>query len=126
MQVVERWILVPLRDRQFFSLAALNAAMRPLLAALNTRPFQKREDSRRIVFETVERAALRPLPRLGYEYATWKKAKIHLDYHVELERRYYSVPHALVGKTVDLAVIRAHSGSVPSRATGRGPPEGHT
>ena len=126
VQVVERWILAPLRDRQFFSLAALNAAMRPLLAALNTRPFQKREDSRRIVFETVERAALRPLPRLGYEYATWKKAKIHLDYHVELERRYYSVPHALVGKTVDLAVIRAHSGSVPSRATGRGPPEGHT
>ena len=104
VQVVERWILAPLRDRQFFSLAALNAAIRPLLAALNARAFQKREDSRQIVFETVERAALRPLPRLGYEYATWKKAKVHLDYHVELERRYYSVPHALVGKTVDLRI----------------------
>lgn len=104
VQVVERWILAPLRDRQFFSLAALNAAMRPLLAALNARAFQKREDSRQIVFETVERAALRPLPSQGYEYATWKKAKVHLDYHVELERRYYSVPHALVGKTVDLRI----------------------
>ena len=104
VQVVERWILAPLRDRQFFSLAALNAAMRPLLAALNARPFQKREDSRQMVFEAVERRALRPLPVYGYEYATWKKAKVHLDYHVELERRYYSVPHALVGKTVDLRI----------------------
>jgi len=104
VQVVERWVLAPLRDRQFFSLAALNAAMRPLLEALNRAPFQKREDSRRVVFETVERGALRPLPALGYEYATWKKAKVHLDYHVELERRYYSVPHALVGKTVDLRI----------------------
>ena len=67
VQVVERWILAPLRDRQFFSLAALNAAMRPLLVALNARAFQKREDSRQIVFETAARAALRPLPRLGYE-----------------------------------------------------------
>ena len=47
---------------------------------------------------------MRPLPRFGYEYATWKKAKVHLDYHVELERRYYSVPYALVGKTVDLRI----------------------
>ena len=112
VQVVERWILAPLRDRQFFSLAALNAAMRPLLAALNARPFQKREDSRQIVFETVERAALCPLPIYGYEYATWKKAKVHLDYHVELERRYYSVPHALVGKTVDLRIAGAPEGFV--------------
>lgn len=104
VQVVERWILAPLRDCQFFSLAGLNAAMRPLLEKLNAAPFQKREDSRRIVFETVERAALQPLPARGYEYATWKKAKVHLDYHVEHERRYYSVPHALVGKTVDLRI----------------------
>jgi transposase len=116
VQVVERWVLAPLRDRQFFSVAELNAAMRPLLAALNDAPFQKREDSRRIVFETVERAALRPLPAQPYEYATWKKAKVHLDYHVELDRRYYSVPYALVGKTVDvritaMAVEIFHKGS---------------
>lgn len=78
--------------------------MKPLLAQLNAAPFQKREDSRRIVFETVERAALQPLPARAYAFATWKKAKVHLDYHVEHERRYYSVPHALVGKTVDLRI----------------------
>lgn len=104
VQVVERWVLAPLRDRQFFSIAELNAAMRPLLAALNAAPFQKRADSRRTVFETVERAALRSLPARPYEYATWKKAKVHLDYHVELNRRYYSVPYGLVGKTVELRI----------------------
>jgi transposase len=102
--VVERHVLAPLRDRVFFSLAELNEAMRPLLVALNAQPFQKREDSRQIVFDTVERAALRPLPAQPYEHATWKKAKVHLDYHVEFERRYYSVPHALVGQTVDLRI----------------------
>lgn len=104
VQVVERWILAPLRDRRFFSLAELNAAMQPLLAALNDAAFQKREDSRRVVFETVERPALRPLPERPYEYATWKKAKVHLDYHVELNRRYYSVPYGLVGRTVELRI----------------------
>ncbi len=104
VQVVERWVLAPLRHRQFFCVAEINTAMQPLLAALNDASFQKREGSRRVVFDTVERAALRALPERPYEYATWKKAKVHLDYHVELERRYYSVPHALVGKSVDLRI----------------------
>jgi len=104
VQVVERWILAPLRDVEFFSLAQINAAIAPLLAALNDAAFQKREDSRRIVFETIERPALRPLPERAYEYATWKKAKVHVDYHVELDRRYYSVPHGLIGRTVDVRV----------------------
>lgn len=102
--VVERQVLAPLRDRECFSLSELNGAIAPLREALNARPFQKREDSRRIVFDTIERAALRPLPEHPYEPAVWKKAKVHLDYHVEFERRYYSVPHALVGKTVDLRI----------------------
>lgn len=100
--LVERWILARLRDATFFSLAALNDAIRVLVAELNAKPFQKREGSRASVFESAEKAALRPLPASPYEYATWKKAKVHLDYHVEIERRYYSVPHALIGKTVDV------------------------
>lgn len=99
--LVERWILARLRDAVFFSLAALNDAIRALLTELNAKAFQKREGSRASVF-AVEQAALRTLPPSAYEYASWKKAKVHLDYHVETERRYYSVPHALIGKTVDL------------------------
>lgn len=99
--LVERWILARLRDATFFSLAALNDAIRALVDELNQKPFQKREGSRASVF-AAEKIALRALPQAGYEYATWKKAKVHLDYHVEIERRYYSVPHALIGKSVDV------------------------
>ena len=100
--LVERWILARLRDATFFSLAALNEAIRALVAELNAKPFQKREGSRASIFAATDQPALRALPDAPYEYATWKKAKVHLDYHVEIERRYYSVPHPLIGKTVDV------------------------
>lgn len=100
--ICERFILARLRDVIFFSLAALNDAIRMLIVELNAKPFQKRDGSRKSVFDSVEKPALRPLPAARYEYATWKKAKVHLDYHVEVERHYYSVPHALIGKTVDV------------------------
>lgn len=102
VQIVERFILARLRHQTFFSLAELNAAIGGLIGELNAKPFQKRQGSRQSLFETVERPALRPLPARPYEYATWRKAKVHLDYHVEIERQYYSVPHPLIGKTVDL------------------------
>ncbi len=100
--LVERWILARLRNHTFFSLADLNATIRALIAELNDKPFQKREGSRRSVFESADQPALRPLPSDRFEYAPWKKAKVHLDYHVEVERHYYSVPHALIGKTVEV------------------------
>jgi transposase len=101
VQVVERWILARLRNHTFFSLGEVNAAIRRLVADLNQRPFKKREGSRASVFAEIERPALRPLPDRRYEFATWKKAKVHLDYHVEIERAYYSVPYKLIGKTVE-------------------------
>jgi transposase len=108
VQVVERWILARLRNRTFFSLAELNSAIAGLLADLNTRPFKHREGSRASLFAELERSALRPLPPKGYQFATWKKAKVHLDYHVEVERAYYSVPYKLIGKTVEVR-LSAHT-----------------
>ena len=108
VQIVERWILARLRDRQFFSLAELNAAIRELLQYLNTRPFKRRDGCRQQLFNEIERERLRPLPDRPYTFATWKKAKVHLDYHVEVERAYYSVPYQLIGKTVDVRVA-AHT-----------------
>jgi len=98
VQVVERWILAALRNREFFSLAELNAEIARLLERLNARSFRRLPGSRLSAFETLERPALRPLPAQRYEFAQWKKARVHLDYHVELERHYYSVPHALIGQ----------------------------
>ena len=100
--LVERWILARLRHVTFFSLADLNKAIAALLAELNTRPFQRLEGCRKSLFETTEHPTLRPLPVQPYEFATWKKAKVHLDYHVQIEGAFYSVPYALVGKTVEV------------------------
>ena len=98
VQVVERWVLAALRHRTFFSLAELNEAIAERLEWLNARPFRKLPGSRRSTFESIDRPALRPLPAEPYVFAQWKKVRVHVDYHIELERHYYSVPHALVGR----------------------------
>ena len=99
--VVQRWVLARLRNRQFFSLAELNAAISVLLEDLNQRRFKKLPGSRASVFESIDRPAMQPLPQRRYEYADWGRAKVGVDYHVEVDRHYYSVPHALVRQHVD-------------------------
>jgi len=102
VQVVERWILARLRHHTFFSLSELNAAIRELLVELNARPFQKLPGSRKSAFESLDKPALKPLPDTPYEYAEWKQAKPGIDYHVEVDKRYYSVPHRWVGHVLDV------------------------
>lgn len=100
VQVVERWILARLRNMTFFSLASLNQAIRELLQELDARPMRHLGRSRRELFEALDQPALKPLPERPYEFALWKKAKVNIDYHVEFERHYYSVPYALGRQTV--------------------------
>ncbi|MET0105085.1 MAG: IS21 family transposase [Sedimenticola sp.] len=107
VQVVERWILARLRHRTFFSLAELNQAIAELLPSLNERSFQGREESRRDLYESIDRPALRPLPQDDYEYAEWRRAKPGIDYHIEIDKRCYSVPHALVGQTLEVRLTAA-------------------
>ncbi|MCA1606042.1 MAG: IS21 family transposase [Acidobacteria bacterium] len=102
VQVVERWILARLRKLTFFSLFDLNLAIRQLLTALNQRPFKKLPGSRRSQFEALDQPALRPLPDQAYEYAEWRRARVSLDYHVEVEKHYYSVPHSLLRQQLDV------------------------
>lgn len=101
VQVAERWILARLRNRTFFSLARLNLAIAELLVDLNDRPFQKLEGCRRSMFEAVDAPALRPLPAVGYQYADWRKVRVHIDYHVQVDKHYYSVPYQLVKEELD-------------------------
>ena len=102
MQVVERWILAALRHRTFFSLAELNAAVAKLLERLNARAFRKLPGSRRSLFEQLDRPALRPLPSQRYVFAEWKKVRVNIDYHVEVDGHYYSVPYALVRRQLEV------------------------
>jgi transposase len=100
--LVQRWILARLRNRRFFSLGELNVAIGLLLVDLNRRPFKKLPGCRRSAFEALDAPALRPLPTTRYVIGRWKAAKVNIDYHVEFEGHYYSVPHRLVGAKIDV------------------------
>jgi transposase len=99
--LVERWILAALRNRTFFSLEEVNREIARLLERLNTRPFKKLPASRRALFDQLDRPALRPLPAQPYEFAEWKKVRVNIDYHVEVDGHYYSVPYQLVRKSLE-------------------------
>jgi transposase len=107
VQVVERWILAALRNRVFFSLRELNNAIWELLEKLNTKPFKKMNGSRHTWFETLDQPALIPLPTHAYVTSEWKKARVNIDYHVELGNHYYSVPYQLVGEEVQVRYTQA-------------------
>jgi transposase len=93
VQVVQRWILARLRHRTFFSLAELNAAIRELCDEMNKRPMKTYGASRRELFERLDKPALRALPRERFVFGEWSTARVNIDYHVEVDGHYYSVPH---------------------------------
>lgn len=100
VQVVERWILARLRHQTFVSLSGLNRAIADLLQELNRTPMEHLEKSRKQLFEELDQPVLRPLPPQPYAYATWKIARVNIDYHVEFEKHFYSVPFALIHQEV--------------------------
>jgi transposase len=102
VQNVERWVLAPLRHRTFFSDAEANRAIKPLLDGLNNRLMAHLGKSRRQLFEELDLPELRPLPETPYQFATWKTAKVNIDYHVAFEKHFYSVPHTLVHQQVEI------------------------
>ena len=99
---VERWILAPLRNRVFFSISELNEAIAELLIKLNEKGLTKIGKSRRHLFEEIDKEALKPLPHKPYEFATFKKARINIDYHIEVDAIYYSAPYQLIRKEVEV------------------------
>jgi transposase len=104
VQVVQRWILARLRHQRFFSLAELNNAIRELLVQLNERPMRGWNTTRRALYEQLDQPALQQLPATPYEYAEWKRCRVNLDYHVEIERHYYSVPFQLLRQEVEARI----------------------
>ena len=104
VQIVERWVLAPLRNHTFFSLAELNREIRRLLDELNDRPFQKIEGTRLSLFEALDQPVLGALPATRYEFADRKSARVNIDYHVQVDGHLYSVPNRLVGKQVEVRI----------------------
>jgi transposase len=100
--IVQRQILAPLRDCEFFSVGELNQAIRPLLDKLNAQPFQKLEGSRNSWFDMLEKDKLLPLPTQAFEFATWCAAKVNIVYHVAVDNHFYSVPYSLIHQQLDV------------------------
>jgi len=100
--MAQRWLIASLRNVTFFTLAEANAAIRQKLGWINNRPFKKLPGSRKSAFEELDRPALRPLPATRYEFATWKVATVNIDYHVEVDHHWYSVPYQLAGQRLEI------------------------
>ncbi len=98
----ERRILARLRDHTFFSVAEINQAIRKCLADLNARPFQKMAGSREVLFKELDQPALKPIPERRYEQGEWRHAKVNIDYHVQVDWHFYSVPYALTQQEVEV------------------------
>ena len=106
--ITKRWILAVLRHRTFYSFTELNAAMGDLLERLNTRSLRKMNKSRRDLFEIFDLPNAYPVPEKPYEYAEWKKATVNIDYHIEVEKHYYSIPFRLLHEKLDVR-LTAHT-----------------
>jgi len=102
VQIAERQILAALRDQCFFSVGSLNQAILPLLNRINAQPFQKLEGSREQWFQEAEKSQLLPLPATAFTLATWLKAGVNIDYHVAVQKHFYSVPYDLVHQSLDV------------------------
>ena len=100
--IAKRWILAALRHRTFYSLSELNTAIAELLERLNSRALRKVKKSRRELFDLFDRPQAQPLPDISYEYAEWRVARVNIDYHIEVERHYYSVSFRLIREKLDV------------------------
>jgi transposase len=100
------WIIAALRNRKFFSIRELKAAVSEKLEEFNAKDFTKREGSRRTAFLNEEKSFLKPLPASPYEPAAWSSATVQRDYLISDEKNKYSVPFDLIGEKIDLRITR--------------------
>jgi transposase len=106
--IAKRWILAALRHRTFYNLAELNGAIQELLERLNSRLLRKVKKSRRELFLAFDHPNALGLPEKPYEYAEWRVATVNIDYHIEVERHYYSVSYKLLREKLDVR-LTAHT-----------------
>lgn len=101
---IETWVMAALRNRTFFSLPELNAAVLERLKAFSSKPFQKRFGSRESIFLDEDKPELTALPSYEYELGAWKTATVQMNYHIEVEKQFYSVPYTYSGQKVDVRI----------------------
>lgn len=105
--IAQRWIIAVLRNRKFYSLAELNQAIKELVEKLNARVMKITKQSRREVYEMLDKPNALLLPAQRYEYAQWKKCRVNIDYHIEVEQHYYSIPYQLRREVMEVRITTA-------------------
>ena len=100
--IIERWILFRIRKQIFTSLTELNTTIKALLIEVNNRPFQKLPGSRLSAFQALDKPALKPLINQPYEHREFRKVRAGFDYHIDINNHYYSVPHVLTRKELEV------------------------
>ncbi len=105
--------MIRLRHHTFFSLGELNQCIGELLVDLNIRAFKQLPGNRKEAFERLDRPALWALPRQSYQYIDIKKVKVNIDFHVEYNDHFYSVPHQNV---VERLEVHAGDACMPTSA----------
>ena len=102
MLIVERWLLGRLRRRTFISLADVDAALGELMTQLNEKQILRRLGvTRRQLLEEIDRPALKDLPGEPYEHSEWRVRRVGVDYHVDIDAHYYSVPYRFARAEVE-------------------------
>lgn len=125
--IAQRWIIAKIRNETFYSLGELNVRISQLVTELNDKKFQKLDGTRRSLFESLDRPALKPLPERRLDLGDWKKGKVHIDGHVALNERFYSAPSRYIGESVEvrstpsLVEIYADGERIASHARSYGP-----
>jgi len=104
--IISTWILAALRRQRFFSLPELNLAIREKLEVFNKKPFQRKPGSRLSIFREEEKSLLLPLPNAPYELAVWKVATVQFNYHIAIEKMFYSTPYSYIKHKVDVRITR--------------------
>jgi transposase len=102
VSIVYAHVYAPLRNRDFDSLEALNAAMHQQLLLLNNKPYKNTVYSRWYYYEQKEKAILKSLPTEPFAPKKLTMLTVQRNYHVQLREDclYYSVPYQYVGKKV--------------------------
>ena len=104
VNLVEEWVIAPSNELVFYTLAEFNEYCAGRVDWLNDRPFSDKDGSRRDAFLDGEAGELLPLPAERFELCEWRRCKVAPDYHVRIDYMHYSVPHALIGRSVDVRV----------------------
>lgn len=104
---ISTWITAALRNEQFFSLSELNQAIKEKLKVFNANQFQKKEGSRLSMFFGEEKPLLAPLPATRYELVDFKQATVQFNYHIAVDKMYYSVPFQYIKEKVDLRITES-------------------